>query len=297
MVCAEPVGQSKPAAAAAWVMVRLTGPEQLESQIGQYRLSLIIALGGIILALGLMLNLGRSMNRQRIDQEKLRDELRRSEHLANLGRLLAGIAHEVRNPLAAIRSTIQLWERLPEAARNPEGLKAILGAVDRLNEIVSRLLYFARSDRGERRSFAINHLLTETCRLLEAQSKDQSVTLQLDLDDSLPAVLGSPDALRRVFLNLATNALQAMPNGGRLRCATNLAPDGHTVSIRFADSGPGIAPETRKHLFEPFFTTREDGTGLGLALCREVVTQHGGRIDLEPSPGTVFCVELPVGGE
>ena len=218
----------------------------------------------------------------------------RAEHLAALGKLLAGVAHEVRNPLAGIRSTVQLWERLPDTARSPDSIHAVVQGVDRLNEIVSRLLYFSRMDNDERQPVSVNSVLTETLNLLEAQATSQAVIIERDLDTSLPTVCGSASALRQVFLNLATNALQAMPRGGRLHCCTSHEQQKRTVEVRFTDTGPGIPPDVRRHLFEPFFTTRPDGTGLGLALCREFVLQHGGRIDVEAGgSGATFRVILP----
>ena len=218
----------------------------------------------------------------------------RTEHLAVLGKLLAEVAHEVRNPLAGIRSTVQLWERLPDTARTHDSIQAVIQAVDRLNDIVSRLLYFARMDNAERQPVSINSVLTETLNLLEAQAADQSVAIARDFDQRLPSISGSASALRQVFLNLATNALQAMPQGGRLQCRTSYESQKRTVEVHFADTGPGISPEDRKHLFEPFFTTRPDGTGLGLAVCREFVVQHGGQIEVEAGgPGATFRVVLP----
>ncbi len=294
-ILTEPVGQHRPARLATWTMFRLVSPETQERQLHRYQVSTGLALGGIALAVVLTLNLGRTLKRQRLEQERLREELRRSEHLAALGKLLAGVAHEVRNPLAGIGSTVQLWERLPDTARTPGSVQAVVQAVDRLNEIVSRLLYFARVDNAERQPVSVNSVLTETLNLLEAQAASQSVAVERDFDPSLPSVSGSASALRQVFLNLATNALQAMPKGGRLDCRTRSAPQQGTVEVRITDSGPGISPKVRKHLFEPFFTTRPDGTGLGLALCREIVLQHGGQIELLETggAGAAFRVVLP----
>lgn len=293
VVVTQAVGRRRPAPAAVWLLFRLTYPEQLEQQVARYQLANGLGLGGILVALLLTMNMGRRLRRQREQEDRLREELRRSEHLAVLGKLLAGVAHEVRNPLAGIRSTVQLWERLPETARNPDSLHAVVRAVDRLNEIVTRLLYFSRVDNAERQAVPVNSVLTETLDLLEAQAASQSVTVERDLDPNSPSVIGSASALRQVFLNLATNALQAMQRGGRLHCRTRLGPQKHTVEVRFADTGPGISPEDQKHLFEPFFTTRPDGTGLGLALCREIVLQHGGRIEFENGNGATFQVVLP----
>jgi signal transduction histidine kinase len=296
-IVTEPVGVDRPARLATWTMFRLVSPESQERQLRRYQVSTGLALGGIALAVLLTWNLGRTLKHQRLAQERLRDQLRRSEHLAALGKLLAGVAHEVRNPLAGIRSTVQLWERLPDTARSPDSIHAVTRAVDRLNEIVGRLLYFSRVDNAERQPVAVNSVLTETLNLLEAQAASQAVAIERDLCPSLPSVNGSASALRQVFLNLATNALQAMPQGGRLGCSSRHEGEKRTVEVRFTDTGPGISPDVRKHLFEPFFTTRPDGTGLGLALCREIVVQHGGQIELEPGgPGAAFRVVLPAAG-
>jgi two-component system, NtrC family, sensor histidine kinase HydH len=240
----EPVGRDRPARLATWTMFRLTRPADLGTQLFHYQISTGLALGGIALAVLLTANLGRTLQRQRLDQERLREELRRSEHLAALGKLLAGVAHEVRNPLAGIRSTVQLWERLPETTRTTGSMTAVIHAVDRLNEIVTRLLFFSRADSAERQPVQINQVLGEILELIKAQAATQAVALDCDLEEGLPAVQGSAGALRQLFLNLATNALQAMPDGGRLLCGTRFQPATRRVEIRFEDTGPGISPES-----------------------------------------------------
>ena len=160
-----------------------------------------------------------------------------------------------------------------------------------------KLLYFARLDNAERQPVSVNEILNETLDLMAAQAAAQKVVIERELQPNLPPVPGSANALRQVFLNLATNALQAMPGGGRLRCGSGEHPQQGTVEVRFDDTGPGISAEDRRHLFEPFFTTRPDGTGLGLALCREIVAQHQGRVELETreGPGTSFVISRRVG--
>lgn len=296
MIVTEPVGRHRPARMATWAMTRLTSPEYTAAQLVRFQAATGLAMAGILAALVLTANLGRNLRRERRQREQLREELRHAEHFAVLGKLLAGVAHEVRNPLAAIRSTAQLYQRLPPETREPSALDAILQGVDRLNALVSRLLFFARSGHEERRPVDVNAIVLETLTLLRAQVDSQRVVLQTELASDLPPIFGSLQALQQVVLNLTTNALQAMPNGGTLLCRTRRAEGPPRVELCIADSGPGIAAKDLPHLFEPFHTTRPDGTGLGLALCREIVQQHGGRIELDHQEGwgAVFRVTLPI---
>jgi two-component system sensor histidine kinase HydH len=296
VVTTSPVGEKRPAPLVVWMMYRVTGPESQLAQVTRYRLSTFLALGGILAALGLTWNLQRTLRREREDRERLRDELRRSEHLASLGMLLAKVAHEVRNPLAGIRSTAQLWKRLPEQSRTPESVDAVVDAVDRLNALVSQLLYFSRSETAARQSVDVNDVVREAFELLRAQAAQQNVRVDVDLEPDLPKILGSAAGLRQVVLNLATNALQAMPQSGCLTCRTRHLASDRAVELEIADTGSGIDAEVRARLFEPFFTTRPQGTGLGLSLCREIVLQHNGTIDLIPATpqGTVCRVVFPV---
>lgn len=295
MVVTDAAGREKPAQVVAWTMRRLTGPEQLREQLYWYQVSIGLALGGLALALVLMLNLSRSIIRQQASEDLLRDELRRAEHLAALGRLVAGVAHEIRNPLAGIRSTIQLWQRRPDPAKADGAMKTVLHETERMNAILTRLLQFARTDQTERQANDMNELIAETVELVQAQAAAQGVELTVEPTPGAVLVWGSSTALRQVLLNLITNALQAMPQGGRLWCRSRLADNQSTLAIDVVDTGPGIAQVYRAHLFEPFFTTRPNGTGLGLALCREILSQHKGQIlfQAEASPGTTFTIILP----
>lgn len=282
-----------------WAMYRLTGPDDLNAKIRRYQASLGLALLGIILSLLLMLNLGRILSRQRAEQELLRNELQRSEQLAVLGKMLAGVAHEIRNPLAGIRSTVELWQRLPETAQSETSRTAVVQAVDRLNELVSRLLYFAKAPKQDE-LVDVNSVVRETCDLFAAQSARQAVHFRLDLEPSLPSIRGSEGRLRQVMMNLITNALQAMPNGGTLSWGSRLLPNSNQIELTISDTGAGITQDARAHLFEPFFTTRAEGTGLGLSLCREIIQQHGGVIDLISQPGqggAVFRICLPTNAD
>ncbi|VTR97055.1 sensor protein : Histidine kinase OS=Singulisphaera acidiphila (strain ATCC BAA-1392 / DSM 18658 / VKM B-2454 / MOB10) GN=Sinac_2375 PE=4 SV=1: HisKA: HATPase_c [Gemmata massiliana] len=296
-VAALAVGDERPARAAVWVMVRLTGPEQQKARLTRLQAATGLSLGGVVLALGLIGALAASLRREARRRAALGDELRRAEHLAVLGRLLAGVAHEVRNPLAAIRSTVQLWERLPVQARTPESLAAVVGSVDRLNELVGRLLLFARAGHEGHRPVDVNAVTAEVLELVRAGAESQGVAIEPDFAPNLPPVSGAAQAIGQVVLNLVTNALIAMPAGGRLTCRTRVLP-GNRVELVVDDTGPGVPSEARDRIFEPFFTTRSGGTGLGLALCREVARQHGGDVTCDPAAGAgaTFRLTLPIGG-
>ncbi|MGC4098006.1 MAG: ATP-binding protein [Nitrospira sp.] len=287
------VGQDQDAKLAVWTMMRLSGPEQLQAQLRRYQLTAWLSLAGLALALVIMWTLSRSLTRQRQAEGQLRDELRRAEQLATLGRLLAGVAHEIRNPLAAIRSTLQLWQRQPNPATMDGAIETVMHETDRMNEVLTRLLQFVRADHTERRTLDMNLVIADTMKLFEAQAATQNIELTLDLAPDLPAISGSEAAIRQVLQNLVTNGFQAMPGGGRLLCRTRSAQSG--IAIDISDTGPGVTQQDRGRLFEPFFTTRSEGTGLGLALCREILAQHGGTIDLQTDgePGATFTLVFP----
>ena len=283
--------------AATWTMTRLIDPLFLDRSLRGYRLAAGLAVSGIALALLLTLGLARTVRRQAEERERLQTELRRSERLAALGKLLAGVAHEVRNPLAGIRSTVQLWQR--GIGFDDESFEGLLAEADRLEGIVARLLHFSRADAQDLAPGPLNEVVAEVARLTRGPAEAQGVRVELDLAPGLPPVAMAPPALVQVFRNLTTNALQVMPEGGALRLATRLDPTGQRVEASVADSGPGLTPEVVAHLFEPFFTTKAGGTGLGLAIAREIALAHRGEIRAESRPdvpGAVFTLSLPVAG-
>jgi signal transduction histidine kinase len=280
--------------AATWTMTRLVDPIYIDHAAWGYRWFAGLALGGIALSLVLTVRLARLVRRHAAERERLRTELRRSERLAALGKLLAGVAHEVRNPLAGIRSITQLWRR--GLGLGEEGFDHLIDEVDRLEEIVSRLLQFSRADAQDLAPGDLNSVAAEAARLAEDRAQEQQVRVELDLQPGLPPVEMAPPALVQVLRNLTTNALHAMPHGGVLRLATRLDPVRGTIATTVADDGPGLAPDVLTHLFEPFFTTKPEGTGLGLAIAREIALAHRGELSAEnrPGGGAVFTLTLPV---
>ena len=252
-----------------------------------------------------------------IENSKLYQQMKERDRLAALGEMAAGLAHEIRNPLAAIQGAIQLLLP-PGAARAPgapgskdgsdgpsEFLGIIADEVKRLNGVVTQFLDYSRPVRPSLAPGDVNEILRKTLTLLQADLPG-NVKIVLDLADGLPRVSCDPEQLRQVFLNLAINAFQVMPKGGELRIATRLAGDeialwrdtprrSDLVEVRFRDTGPGVPEEARDHIFVPFYTTKEKGTGLGLAICQRIVKTHGGNIVVHSSPGegAEFVIALP----
>ena len=224
-----------------------------------------------------------------------RARLVQSEKLAALGQLATAIAHEVRNPLAVIRSAAQgLGETVSsddaEAAR---ACAFITAEIDRLGSVVSSLLEFARPLHLEPRAVSVRDLFDRAALLAEGELAARGARLGRDELPDLPAVRADPDLLSQVLLGLLANAAEAVPPGGDVTLAAR-ARDG-AVELVVEDSGPGIPPELRDRVFEPFFTTRARGIGLGLAVARQVVEAHGGRIEAgeRPGGGARLTVRLP----
>ncbi len=283
------------AIAASWTMTRLVDPIFLDRSVQGYRLSAGLALGGIVLALLLTLNLSRTVTRQKLERDRLQTELRRSERLAALGKLLAGVAHEVRNPLAGIRSTAQLWQR--GIGPDPESLDDILAEVDRLDGIVERLLHFSKADSQTLLPGNLNDLAIEAARLAALLAERHDVRIETTLATDLPSPLMSAPSILQVLRNLTTNAIQAMPQGGLLTIATRFDPSTRRIELEVADTGTGLEPDALAHLFEPFFTTKPTGTGLGLAIAREIALAHRGDLLVRSrpgKPGASFTLILPV---
>jgi signal transduction histidine kinase len=280
---------------ATWVMTELVDPLFVDQSLQGYRLAAGLALGGIALAFALTAGLARTVRRQAAERDRLQAELRRSERLAALGKLLAGVAHEVRNPLAGIRSTAQLWQR-GIVGLDEESLDGLVREVDRLEEIVFRLLQFSRADAQDLAPGDVNAVLTEAGRLAAGPAEAKGIRVEVDLDPELPPAAMAPGALLQVFRNLTTNAVQAMSSGGTLRLSTRRDPSRRAILASVSDTGPGLAPDALKHLFEPFFSTKAEGTGLGLAIAREIALAHRGELHAANRPegsGAIFTLTLP----
>lgn len=224
--------------------------------------------------------------------EEKQAQIIRAEKLAAVGRLAASVAHEINNPLQAISLHLQLLVDEALSAGGEQRLAVVQQEFDRIAAIVERLLDFQRPQAGQPKPVCVTQTLAYVISLAEQQLQQVGVQCLQNLPDDLPDVLAVDSQLKQVFLNLVLNAAEAMPGGGRLTMtATHHAGK---IFIEFTDTGPGILPENQVHLFEPFYTTKADGSGLGLAVCHEIVANHGGALtfDSTPGAGATFTVML-----
>ncbi len=228
---------------------------------------------------------------------EMQDYLIRSEKLASLGKMAAGIAHEINNPLTSILiNTHLMLEKCEKKDPDYENLTLIADETSRCAQIVKGLLEFARQNPPEKTKSDINELIDRTTQLLENQASFQNVKIIKNLEAGLPQIPLDKTKIQQVFWNLMLNACAAMPKGGNLTIISRLDDDRKYVEIVFIDTGVGIPRENINKLFDPFFTTKSSGTGLGLAVSYGIVQQHDGRIEVksEVGQGSVFTVKLPV---
>lgn len=232
------------------------------------------------------------------DLRKMESTLARSAHLAALGRMAAGMAHELRNPLASMSGSIQMLSERPSLDADDRRLMNIVSReTDRLEGLISDFLQYAGHRPLNGQEIDLTRFLDEVVEMFTHRtSQNDRDPVQVDLDMSAPLRLfADPDALRQIVWNLLNNAAQAMESGGTITISTRTIHN--LVEITVADEGPGIAPEALDQLFEPFFTTRQQGTGLGLALVHRLMERHGGDVDVTSGPvGATFILSLPMNG-
>ena len=232
---------------------------------------------------------------------KLRDQITQSEKLSSLGRMIAGVAHELNNPLTSVIGYAQLLRATPSGDKLVERLDTIRREAERCRRIVQNLLRFARTHPPDRRAFSLNEVVDATAQLLSYAIRASGCRIVTDLDRSVPSVVGDVHDVEQALVNLMTNAQQAMTSGGKpgaITVRTRRADSGGVV-LEVEDEGPGIPEDARARVFDPFFTTKPSGqgTGLGLWLVYNAVTSHGGSIAASAAPagGALFHIELPAG--
>ena len=244
-----------------------------------------------------------------VENSRLFDLLRERDRLAALGEMSAGLAHEIRNPLAAIKGAAQELDPRQLKGEDKELMEIIVDEVNRLNGVVTEFLDYARPFRGTFVTLNVNDAVRRTAQLMQHDLADMQ--LVLDLDDTAPDVTGDAERLQQVLINLVLNAAEAMGRKGQVSLSTRVVDSFkdaemlgikgpmRAVEIRVKDEGPGMSPSTLNQIFIPFFTTKERGTGLGLALCQRIVQHHGGQIEVRSieaptlDHGATFIIRLP----
>ena len=227
---------------------------------------------------------------------EMQDSLIQSEKMASLGKMSAGVAHEINNPLTSILiNTHLMLEKTEKNHLFQEYLSLIADETIRCTNIVKGLLEFSRQNPPRKVFTDINEIIKRTLQLLEHQAAFQNIRVIKKLDESLPQIKVDKDKIKQVFWNLMINAAEAMPHGGTLTLFSQLSGDKKYVEVVFTDTGAGIPQEYLNKLFDPFFTTKGGGTGLGLAVSYGIIEQHQGKIEVksEPGKGSVFTISLP----
>ena len=249
------------------------------------------------------LNIDQSQRKQiEKELEKTRIQLLQAEKMGSLGKLAAGVAHQLNNPLGGITLFTKLIMEeynLEDGVR--EDLSRILKDAERCRDTVKELLEFSRQTNYLMKPCDINQIFSRTLFLLGNQSLFQNIEIKKDLAPALPLVQADVQQLNHLFMNIILNASDAMAAKGTLRVKSYPSPDNRRVRVEISDTGPGISEDILHNIFEPFFTTKEEGqgTGLGLSLAYNIVENHGGRIEAasKPGEGTTFTIELPVEGK
>ncbi len=232
--------------------------------------------------------------------KQMEERMRQADRLATIGRLAANIAHEIRNPLASLTGAIEVLTReLPRDATHDRLVQIVLRESDRLNQSIKDFLEYARPAPLHPVPVNVGEVLDEVLLLLEHRSLPPDLKIMREYDGTISAPL-DPQQFRQAIWNLCVNAVQAMPDGGELRIGAGVVTRGNTQTLEVwvADSGAGIDPESLPHIFEPFFSTKPEGSGLGLALVHRAVQDHGGDIEVrtDQGTGTAFTLRLPLAG-
>lgn len=233
------------------------------------------------------------------DLARTRELLARADRLSALGTLSAGVAHEIRNPLVSVRTFIQL---LPERLGDEEfrtGFRDLaLGEIERICGLINDLLAFSRPAPAEREATDLNDLTAQIARLVDAEARRRDVTVACHADPALPLVVVDHAQVKQVLMNVILNAIQACAQHGTVEVTTRTEErhGGRWCAIVVADSGSGISPEHLEQIFEPFFSTKDAGSGLGLFIAHQIVAAHGGEIQAAPreAGGTEFTIRFPL---
>ncbi|MBW2620264.1 MAG: PAS domain S-box protein [Deltaproteobacteria bacterium] len=226
----------------------------------------------------------------------LRKEIARNQRLASVGRLAAGVSHEIRNPLSSIKGFATYFkERYHDVPENQQISNLMIQEVDRLNRVVGQLHEFARPITISKKPIKVRTFLENSLKLIERQTSEASIKIETDIDAEIGDVFIDPDRINQVFLNLYLNAIESMKNGGNLHVSLLNSEKKDGIEIRVRDTGTGISEDDLTHIFDPYFTTKASGTGLGLAIVHNIIEVHNGEIKVDSmlSQGTTITILLP----
>jgi two-component system sensor histidine kinase HydH len=217
---------------------------------------------------------------------RLEQEVKRSQRLAAVGRLAAGVAHEIRNPLSSIKGFATYFkEKLQDVPEARDTAGIMIQEVERLDRVIGQLLEFARPSQLFTAPVRAADLVGHSLRLIEGDARAKGIELTSKIPENLPEINVDADRMSQVLLNLYLNAIQAMDAGGTLAIEVCRDETRKSTQILIRDNGPGIPDQDRERIFDPYFTTKPDGTGLGLAIVHKIIEAHGGEIDIESRPG------------
>jgi two-component system sensor histidine kinase HydH len=251
-----------------------------------------LIMGLIFLALLLVVHKAEGTIKQRAqEQRKLQEQLHQAERLAVLGEMVAGVSHEIKNPLGIIRSTAELLASMPGANDTQRKLSTVITEEStRLNRIVTEFLDFARPQTPNLQKCDLKQIIEKNLTFLEPELQKRGITVRNNLDSRSLALLADQELLYRAFLNIFINSIQSIGNGGRIEIFVSHESENYRIEIE--DNGCGIHQENLKKIFNPFFTTKEKGSGLGLSIVRKIIEGHQGSITIESEKGQGTRVKL-----
>lgn len=232
--------------------------------------------------------------------QHLKREVQRSQRLASIGRLAAGVAHEIRNPLSSIKGFATYFkERYREVPEDQKTAEVMIQEVERLNRVVGQLLEFARPMSIEEKPASLQTLIQHSVKLIEGDLNKKQISIDTDMSPEIGKMMIDPDRFKQVLLNLYLNAIAAMGEKGRLSVSLRRDKDGRNIQIVVSDTGAGIKEADLSHIFDPYFTSKSSGTGLGLAIVLKIIESHGGEIGVEShsGEGTTVTITLPFSRE
>lgn len=234
------------------------------------------------------------LHERRERDEQVTSKLLHTERLASLGKLTAGLAHEIKNPLAGIQGSLELLRDDVDDDEIRDLYGQMLAELKRVNETIHSLLHFARPAPARKTPTDVAELLEETVQLLRPGFQKKSINIDISVAPGMGKFNLDRSQIRQVLLNLVHNAADAIGENGTISVRTTTTPKGRGLLIEVEDDGPGISKEDQNKIFEPFFTSKFHGTGLGLSVARSLVSQHGGRLELrsEPGSGATFLIIL-----